>query len=274
MSQDGRDALPSLPDADMYNFAIGDDSATSPHLEAATRPDQAFADLPLSLSVTEPGAVTRQDLNTTGESISALLYTSHSLNAPFEINGRKVYQRFCVNAVYLAMLDSSLPTARIERTRLEVAALPFEPRPNWMIGVSKPATLWLHRLNAFYQATMTPAIPLSTQDPPTLDVAPIGSLGSALDCRQVFACANAQLSVSRAAITTNSSSSSSSGAAARQSPGPSMELVASAAAQTLAEPMSLKELFTTVMLPGTLHAYVAKLRSSDREFKGSELCSD
>ena len=165
MSQDGRDALPSLPDADMYNFAIDDDSAT------ASPDDQAFADLPLSLSVAEPGAVTRQDLTTT-------------VNAPDDINGRKVYQRFCVNAVYLAMLDSSLPTARIERTRLEVAALPFEPRPTWMIGVSKPATLWLHRLNAFYQATMTPAIPLSTQDAPTLDVAPIGSLGSKCPVRR------------------------------------------------------------------------------------------
>ena len=221
----------------------------------------------------------------------------HDSAAASTLDRLGLYRQLCEHVDYVDMLDTTSPTARLDRTRLEIPALRFEPSPDWLIHASRAQTLWLERLNAFYHVSMTPAVSLATV---STELGPHSSdpHDPELDCRRVFARSSAlaqqgveslaefkvvtspssnvsshrgQSKLVPAAETPVSSTSSSSNQAplvpVATTPS-STQLVASLASQRPTRAMSLHELYTTVLLPGTLHAFDAKLRSMDREFKG------
>ena len=245
-------------------------------------------------------------IGTTSSFLSSVILTAasqltdpggHDSAAASTLDRLGLYRQLCEHVDYIDMLDTTSPTARLDRTRLEIPALRFEPRPDWLIHASRAQTLWLERLNAFYHVSMTPAVSLGTVST-ELDLQSSDPHEPELDCRRVFSHSSrlaqqgvASLAESKIVASPSStiashrdqsklvpavehpvSSTSSSRDPATSVPRavtPSCtQLVASPASQRPTRAMSLHELYTTVLLPGTLHAFDAKLRSMEREFKG------
>jgi hypothetical protein len=299
MSSDDINSLPPLPDADVFDFN-GSEEAASDDVKSPSDAADAFgltgSDAPRSIdaafenieparapppppllrvtpTVPQPQAAPRAALHTApwdsgvnSSFLSSVILTaatqltdaSDDSNSASTLDRVGLYHQLCGHTEFIGMLDTTSPTARLDRTRLEIPALRFEPSPDWLIHASRAQTLWLERLNAFYHLSMTPAVRMGTvstddsSDPQEPE----------LDCRREFAQSSALAQQGVEALASPSSSPSS-----------SVQLVASPASPSTPRAMSLHELYTTVLLPGTLHAFDAKLRSMDREFKGnSSLC--